>query len=107
MGEAKRRQEAQARGIPTVPRRKIFTKFEKTFARLCEEVACYEDLKFQQAREQSPLLAKIWLRMVAFAQLAEAGSITKTEAVNFWRTYWEDDIVNILGRIDIRLPKHW
>jgi hypothetical protein len=36
MGEAKRRQEAQARGIPTVPRRKIFTKFEKTFARLCK-----------------------------------------------------------------------
>jgi len=26
MGEAKRRQEAQARGIPTVPRRKIFPK---------------------------------------------------------------------------------
>jgi hypothetical protein len=107
MGEAKRRQEAQARGISTVPRRKIFTKFEKTFARICEEVACYEDIKFQQAREQSPLLAKVWLRMVAFAQLAEAGSITKTEALIFWRTYWEDDIVNILGQIDIKLPKHW
>jgi hypothetical protein len=36
MGEAKLRQEAQARGIPTVPRRKIFTNFEKTFARLCK-----------------------------------------------------------------------
>lgn len=107
MGEAKRRQEAQARGIPTVPRHKIFTKLEKTFARLCEEVACYEDFNFQQAREQSPLLAEMWLRMVAFAQLAEAGSITKTQAVNFWKTYWEHDIVNILGRIDIRLPKHW
>ncbi|MCC3475472.1 MAG: hypothetical protein JGK10_27660 [Microcoleus sp. PH2017_13_LAR_U_A] len=107
MGEAKRRKEAQARGIPTVPRRKIFTKFEKTFAKLCEKFACDGDFELQQAREQSPLLAEIWLRMVAFAQLAEAGSITKTEAVNFWITYWEDDVVNILGRIDIRLPKHW
>lgn len=107
MGEAKRRKEAQARGIPIVPRHKIFTKIEKTFARLCEELACNGDFELQQAHKQSPLLAEFWLRLVAFTQLTQAGSITKTDAVIFWRTYWEDDIINILGRIDIRLPKHW
>lgn len=107
MGEAKCRKEAQALGIPTLARSKFFTKFEKTFAKLCEEFACDGDFELQQAREQSPLLAEIWLRMIAFTQLAETGSITKTEAVNFWKNYWEVDIVNILGQIDIRLPKHW
>jgi hypothetical protein len=107
MGEAKRRQAAQARGIKTVPRSKNFTKFEKIFAKVSEEFTCYGDFELLQAREQSPLLAEIWLRMVVFAQLAKESSITKTEAVIFWRTYWEEDVVNILGRIDIRLPQHW
>lgn len=107
MGEAKRRKEAQASGIPTVPSNKIFTKVEKTFAKLCEEITCDRDFKLQQAREQSPLLAEIWLRLLAFVKVTEAGNITKKEAINFWRTYWEDDVINILGRIDIKLPKHW
>ena len=107
MGEAKRRKEAQARGISAVPRSKIFSKVEKIFARLREEAACDGDFKLQQAREQSPLLAEMWLRMLAFVKLAQAGSITKTEAVTFWITYWEEDIINILGQIDIRLPEHW
>lgn len=107
MGEAKRRKEAQARGISTVPSSKIFTKVEKIFAKLREEAACDGDFKLQQAREQSPLLAEIWFRMLAFVKLVQIGSITKTEAVIFWRTYWEEDIINILGQIDIRLPEHW
>ncbi len=107
MGEAKRRKEAQARGISTVPSSKIFTKVEKFFAGLCVEALFERDLKIQQAREQSPLLAKIWLRMLAFVKLTQAGNITKTEALSFWRTYWEEAIINVLGKIDIRLPEHW
>jgi hypothetical protein len=107
MGEAKRRKEAQARGISTVPRNKIFIKLEKTFAKVSEEFAFDNDFKLQQAREQSPLLAEIWLRMLAFVKLTEEASITKTDAVIFWRTYWDNDIINILGQIDIRLPEHW
>ena len=106
MGEAKRRKEAQARGISTVPSSKIFTKVEKFFAGLCVEALFERDLKIQQAREQSPLLAKIWLRMLAFVKLTQAGNITKTEAVNFWINYWEEAI-DVLGKIDIRLPEHW
>lgn len=108
MGEAKRRKAAQANGIKTVPKSKsYFTKFEKYFAKMSEEFNCYGKLELLQAREQSPLVAEIWLRMLTFSQLAKERSITKTEAVNFWKTYWEVDVVNVLGRIDIRLPQHW
>ena len=107
MGEAKRRKAAKARGIQIVPKNKYFTKFEKSFAKMSEAFICYGEFELLQAREQSPLVAEIWLRMVTFAQLAKERSITKTEAVNFWKTYWENDVVNVLGGIDIRLPQHW
>jgi len=115
MGEAKRRQEAQARGISVPPNCTQNSRFNVRFDNQIRQTrfafdrysSIFKDINLIEAREKMPLLAEVWFSMVAFAELAKAGAVSKSEAAEFWRNYWERDLVKVLGQVDIRLKESY
>ena len=115
MGEAKRRLEAQARGVIVVERSPKKTRLEirledqiwETQVAFDRYSKLFKDAELINARAKAPLLADVWYRIVAFAELIPKGAVSKSEAAEFWRNYWEGDLVKALGQVDIRLKESY
>lgn len=113
MGEAKRREEARLRGVlAAVESRK--NRFETRLEnQIWETEVAFDyyskmssrDTRLIDARAKMPLLADVWIRMIAFAELVKKGVVLQADAAKFWREYWEHDLVKVLGQIDIRLEE--